>query len=184
MKIKVTKHKLNIHYRGSPWGSRTQQHAYCLRYAHFQHTESHLSKKQPQAKIPIAFLFSQLHFNNVTSHALYYGGHLIMRSKRCAVQNQGITLSWCLLGGCFVSSRAFYMGEATRKRGEENWFLVPVLKVFSRYQSSWFKTQLEKSDLFLFVSKGGSQESCNEAPPLIPGKVFLAQLLNTMPLLK
>ena len=92
MKIKVTKHKLNIHYRGSPWGSRTQQHAYCLRYAHFQHTESHLSKKQPQAKIPIVFLFSQLHFNNVTSHALYYSGHLIMRSKRCAVQNQGITL--------------------------------------------------------------------------------------------
>ena len=92
MKIKVSKHKLNIHYRGSPWGSRTQQHAYCLRYAHSQHIESHLGKKQPQAKIPIAFLFSQLHFNNVTSHALIYGGHLVMRSKRCAVQNQGITI--------------------------------------------------------------------------------------------
>ena len=92
MKIKVNKHKLNIHYRGSPWGSRTQQHAYCLRYAHSQHIESHLGKKQPQAKIPIAFLFSQLHFDNVTSHALFYGGHLVMRSKRCAVQNQGITL--------------------------------------------------------------------------------------------
>ena len=92
MKIKVSKHKLNIHYRGSPWGSRTQQHAYCLRYAHSQHIESHLGKKQPQAKIPIAFLFSHLHFNNVTSHALFYGGHLVMRSKRCAVQNQGITL--------------------------------------------------------------------------------------------
>ena len=61
---------------------------------------------------------------------------------------------------------------------------MPVLKVFSRYHSSWIKTQLEKSDLFPFVSKGGSQESCNEAPPLVPGKVFLAQLLNTMPLLK
>ena len=79
MKIKVSKHKLNIHYRGSPWGSRTQQHAYCLRYAHSQHIESHLGKKQPQAKIPIAFLFSQLHFN-VTSHALFYGGQLVMRS--------------------------------------------------------------------------------------------------------
>ena len=78
----------------------------------------------------------------------------------------------------------FYIGEATREMGEENRFLVPVLKVFSRYQSSWIKRQLKKSDLFLFVSKGGSQESCNEAPPLIPGKVFLAQLLNTMPLLK
>ena len=72
--------------------SRTQKHAYCLRYAHFQHIESHLSKKQPQAKIPIAFLFSQLHFNNVTSRALFYGGHLVMRSKGCAVQNQGISL--------------------------------------------------------------------------------------------
>ena len=92
MKIKVNKHKLNIHYRGSPWGSRTQQHAYCLRYAHSQHIESHLGKKQQQAKIPIAFLFSQLHFNNVTSHALFYGGHLVMRSNRCTVQNQGITL--------------------------------------------------------------------------------------------
>ena len=89
------------------------------------------------------------------------------------------------LGGCFFSSRVFYMGEATRKMGEEeNSFLVPVLKVFSRHQSSWIKTQLEKSDLFSRVSKGGSQESCNEAPPLIPGKVFLAQLLNIMPLLK
>ena len=57
------------------------------------HIESHLGKKQPQAKIAIAFLFGQLHFNNVTSHAIFYGGHLVMRSKRCAVQNQGITLS-------------------------------------------------------------------------------------------
>ena len=93
MKIKVSKHKLNIYYRGSPRGSRTQQLAYCLRYTHSQHIESHLGKKQQQAKIPIAFLFSQLHFNNVPSHALFYGDHLVMRSKRCAVQNQGITLS-------------------------------------------------------------------------------------------
>ena len=93
MKIRVNKHKLNIHYRGSPWGSRTQQHAYCLRYAHSHHIESHLGKKQPQAKIAIAFLFGQLHFNNVTLHALFYRGHLFMRSKRCAVQNQGITLT-------------------------------------------------------------------------------------------
>ena len=93
MKIKVNKHKLNIHYRGSPWGNRTQQHTCSLRYAHSHHVESHLGKKQPQAKIAIAFLFGQLHFNNATSHALFYGGHLVMRSKRCAVQNQGITLS-------------------------------------------------------------------------------------------
>ena len=78
MKIKVSKHKLNTHYRGSPRGGRTQQHAYCLRYAHSQHIESHLGKKQQQAKVPIAFLFSQLHFNNITSHALFYGGHLVI----------------------------------------------------------------------------------------------------------
>ena len=88
MKIKVSKHKLNMHYRGSPRGGRTQQHAYCLRYAHSQHIESHLGKEQRQAKIPT----SQLHFNNVASHALFYGGHLVMGSKRCAVQNQGISL--------------------------------------------------------------------------------------------
>ena len=93
MKIKVNKHKLKIHYWGSPWGSRTQQHAYCLRYAHSHHIESHLGKKQPQAKIAIAFLFGHLHFNNVTSHALFYGDHLVMRSKRCAMQNQGVTLN-------------------------------------------------------------------------------------------
>ena len=76
MKIKVSKHKLNIHYRGSP------QHAYCLRYAHSQHIESHLGKKQQQAKIPIAFLFSQLHFNNITSHALFPAAILL-----CAVKD-------------------------------------------------------------------------------------------------
>ena len=56
----------NLH-RGSPWGRQTEQHRYCLHYAHSQHIESRLSKKQRQATIPIAFLFSELHFNNVTS---------------------------------------------------------------------------------------------------------------------
>ena len=63
-----------------------------LHYAHSQHIESHLCKKQPQAKIPIAFLFNQLHFTSVTSDGLFYGGHLVVRSKRCAVQNRRITL--------------------------------------------------------------------------------------------
>ena len=93
MKIKVSKHKLSIHYRGSPRGSRTQQNAYCLRYAHSQHIESHLGKKQQQAKIPIAFLFSQLHFNNVTSHTLFYGGHLFMRSAKSGNHLKGQLLS-------------------------------------------------------------------------------------------
>ena len=89
MKIKVSKDKLNIHYRGSLKGGRTQQHAYCLCYAHSQHVESHLGKKQQQGKILIAFLFSQLHFNNVTSDSLFYFGHLVRRSKRCTVQKIG-----------------------------------------------------------------------------------------------
>ena len=54
--------------------------------------ESHLGKNQPQPKILTAFLFSQLHFNRVTLDALYHGGHLVMRRKRRAVQNQRITL--------------------------------------------------------------------------------------------
>ena len=103
MKIKVSKHNLNIHYRGSQRGGRTQQHAYCLRYAHSQHTESHLGKKQQQAKIPIAILFSQLRFHNVTSHALFYGSHLVMRSKRCTVQNQGTTLIFSQFLELFLS---------------------------------------------------------------------------------
>ena len=55
----------NLHW-GSPWGRRTEQHPYFLRYAHSQQIESPLSKKQLQAKIPIAFLFSELHLINVT----------------------------------------------------------------------------------------------------------------------
>ena len=67
--------------RGSPRGSRTQQLAYCLRYAHSRHIESHLGKKQQQARLPIAFLFSQLHFNNVT-HMLFFTAVTLL----CAVR--------------------------------------------------------------------------------------------------
>ena len=80
MKIKVSKYKLRK--------SNTATCIQSLPYAHSQHIESHLGKKIPQAKFPIEFLFSQLHLNNVTSDALFYGGHLVMRSKRCAVHNQ------------------------------------------------------------------------------------------------
>ena len=87
MKVKVSKHKLNIHYWSSPWGSRTQQHAYCLRYADSQHIESHLSRKQLQAKLPIAFPFSQLHFNKCYFSYSYLRrpscyGQLEMRSAK------------------------------------------------------------------------------------------------------
>ena len=112
----MNKHKLNIHYRGSLWGSRTQQHANCLRYAHSHHTESYLGKKQPQAKIAIAFLFGQLHFNNVTLHALFYGGHLVLRSKRCAVQNQGITLNYAKPVACKKASKNKFARLVERER--------------------------------------------------------------------
>jgi len=55
--------------------------------------ESHLSKKQPQPKIPIVFLFSQICFNIITSRAVFHGGHIFIRSKRSTVQNQRITLT-------------------------------------------------------------------------------------------
>ena len=88
MKIKMSKHKLNIHYQGSPQGSRTQQHVYFLRYAIPNTLSLTLARNNRKQKFQyIAFLFSQLHFNNVTSHVFFYGGHLVMRSKRCAVQN-------------------------------------------------------------------------------------------------
>ena len=45
--------------------------------AHSQHIESHLGKKQSQEKIPIAFLFSQLHFNDVTSDSLFMAAILL-----------------------------------------------------------------------------------------------------------
>ena len=31
--------------------------------------------------------FSQLHFDNATSDALFHVGHFVMRGRRCAVQN-------------------------------------------------------------------------------------------------
>ena len=88
----VSTDKFNIHCWGSPGGSRTQQHANCLQYVHSQQIESHLGKKQSQAKIPVAFPFGQLHFQNVTSDALFHGGRLVICSKRCAAQNQRITV--------------------------------------------------------------------------------------------
>ena len=82
----------NLH-GGSPWGRRTEQHPFCLRYAHSQHIESPLSKKQLQAKIPRAFLVSELNLIMLLQKSLFQGCHLVMRSNRCAEQNQQITLN-------------------------------------------------------------------------------------------
>ena len=58
MKIKVSKHKFNIHYRGSLCGVELRN----TRIAYVMHISNTLSfcldKKQPEAKIPIPFLFS------------------------------------------------------------------------------------------------------------------------------
>ena len=43
MKVKVRQHRFNVHYRGSPQESRTQQHAYCLRYAQSQFLGPHIN---------------------------------------------------------------------------------------------------------------------------------------------
>ena len=53
--------------------------------AHSQHIESHRGKNQSQEKIPIAFLFSQLHFNNVTSDSLFMAAILLgtVRDAQC-----------------------------------------------------------------------------------------------------
>ena len=50
----------------------------CTAYnAHSQHIESQLGKKQSQEKIPVAFHFSQLNFNDVTSDSLFMAAILL-----------------------------------------------------------------------------------------------------------
>ena len=81
MKIKVSKYNLNIHYRGSP--GREEVELSNTRTAYVMHipTKLSLSKKQPQAKIAIAFLFGQLHLNNV--HMLFFTEAILL----CAVRD-------------------------------------------------------------------------------------------------
>ena len=81
-----------VYYRvGSPVRKSNSATRVLLTLCTFQqHVESHLGKNQTQPKILRAFLFSsQLHFVKLCYFAcLFHGGHLVMRSKRCAVQNQ------------------------------------------------------------------------------------------------
>ena len=81
-----------VYYRvGSPVRTSNSATRVLLTLCTFQqHVESHLGKNQTQPKILRAFLFSsQLHFVKLCYFAcLFHGGHLVMRSKRCAVQNQ------------------------------------------------------------------------------------------------
>ena len=69
MKIKVNKHKSStIEVLREEVKLSNTRTAYVMHIP----TKLSLSKKQPQAKIAVAFLFGQLHFNNVTSHALFF----------------------------------------------------------------------------------------------------------------
>ena len=45
------------------------------------------TEKKTARKNTLTFLFDRRHFNNASAQALFHGGHLVMRSERCAVQN-------------------------------------------------------------------------------------------------
>ena len=45
------------------------------------------TEKKTAMENPLTFLFDRRHFNNASAQALFHGGHLVMRSERCAVQN-------------------------------------------------------------------------------------------------
>ena len=73
MKIRVNKHKLNIHYievLSEEVELSNTRTAYVMRIPTPLSLTS--ARNNPQAKIAIAFLFGQLHFNNVTSHAFFF----------------------------------------------------------------------------------------------------------------
>ena len=77
----------------------------CTAYlVHIPYTLSLISARNNRKKIgPIAFLFSQLHIHNVTSDALFHGGHLVMHSMRCAVQTQQnhLNIAWKIWLWCY-----------------------------------------------------------------------------------
>ena len=82
MKIKVNKHKLNIHYRGSPRGSRTQQHA----YAYVMHipTTLSLTSARKNRKQKLQMRFSSVNFILIMLlHMLFYTEAILL----CAVRD-------------------------------------------------------------------------------------------------
>ena len=82
-----------------------------------QHIQTYIGDKlkKRQPKIPLTFLFDRLHFNTVLAEALFQGGHVLMRNKRCAVQTSASPLainSYWLLPDIYV-----YMCVAERSWG-------------------------------------------------------------------
>ena len=74
-----------IHYRRPWWESWTQQHAF--RLCTFSTLWDSSWPEKLLSKILLTFLFDRRRLNNVSAEALFHGGHLVMRSERCAVQN-------------------------------------------------------------------------------------------------
>ena len=86
MKIKVSKYNLNIHYGGSP--GREEVELSNKRTAYVMHIPNTLSltSARNNRKQKFQERFSSVNFILIMLlHMLFfYGGHLVMRSKRCA----------------------------------------------------------------------------------------------------
>ena len=76
----------------SPGGSRTQQHANCLQYAHSQQMSLILARNNRKRKFKSRFPSVNFIFITLLPMLFFHGGLLVMCSKRCAAQNQRITL--------------------------------------------------------------------------------------------
>ena len=83
MKIKVSKHKLNMHYRGSPRGGRTQQHAYFAYVMHIPNTLS-LTSARNNSKQKFQWRFSSVNFILIILlHLLFFTAAILL----CAVRD-------------------------------------------------------------------------------------------------
>ena len=67
MKVGV---QYSVHYGRPRKGSLTQQHAYCLRKAHFQHFETRLSQKKTAMKNSNNVSLRSTSFNHVSAEPL------------------------------------------------------------------------------------------------------------------
>ena len=76
--------------------------------------------------------------NNVTLHALSYGGQLVMRSKRCAVQNQRITLMFEFRREATASSVPGLLCQSGRRRPENVSTLTSLVILGRRRRMSIF----------------------------------------------
>ena len=94
MLLDVTYHKFYILYY---WGLYNEVEVSNMRIADVMHNPDTLrliSNRNKMLKpLTLKFLFDRLHVSNVYSDAPFNKGHLATRSKRCAAENQRITLN-------------------------------------------------------------------------------------------